>query len=186
MKKNRILWALVGGLLACILAPMVSNYFSVDAIGDAAVKPNNGNIALAYNDPETSNMRIEVYDCEGNPLWQKSIYSAGGTFYIAYDDQVLHVYVVRTDMWYTFDDDGNKLSETEDDGIESKYLEYLCSDHWKGWDEQWGSYAYTHETLGVKYVYQKDASFIKKGSCILYIENSEGGQVVLYEDGKHS
>ena len=185
--KKRVWMAFVAAVIVIVGATLVSN-FRAGCITDGSVNPLNGDVTFGYYSHETYGMVLESYDCEGNLLWEKSIYTEGGTFYIAYVGYELQVYVCRPQLLYTLDREGNILTETATDtkGFESDVLDYVRSDYWREWEKQGKTYTYTCDSLGLTYVYQRDAHVAGREFCRVYIENGDGEQITVYGEDRAS
>ena len=183
MKK--IVFFIAVAILTITMSLVLARLNSYEQIEDAIVNPDNGDIAYAYYVSEESRLQVCVYDYEGNLLWKKRISSAGGTsMYFAYIDGNLNMYVSRTNKLYVFGRDGTIISQSETNDYVSEPLSYIRSENWKGWEHRINEYEYLHESLGVRYVYSNSPSLLTGGGCRLYIESSDGEEIIIYKDEK--
>lgn len=115
-------------------------YITADYILNAVVNEENGNVSFLTHDCE-----LRTYDAQGNLLYSKRL-DLDGTALLKYYDGRLYVYELRTEIFYSLDDQGEI-----DDQFAHEYSEEMKS--WLDWEsDSWGYYLSTDTYV---YLYRK-------------------------------
>ena len=180
--KNKIIFFLAVGISVISLVLLVAKLTDFEQLESATVNPNNGDLSAVYIDSERDGICIVSYDCHGNKLYGKFVYSKGGSARLAYEDDLLYVYVYRTNSILIYDRDGTRIMEISENRLTEDQKKQMNLDAWEHWSKNFGTYTYQSEALGLKYVYKEETSVFKNSKCVLYIEDSNGEQIICYHD----
>lgn len=128
-QKHKVLFFVIVGICAVLFSSMASAYNDVNRLNGVCVNEENGQIAVSYFTSDVSAAVLKVYDAEGEILFKEKFNCAGGgAFYTQYIDNSLYVYIPRTDMLFTYDE---QFNETATELKTSP--EFMNEDNWIGW-----------------------------------------------------
>ena len=175
--KKKIIFIIVITMFTLLGTTLASNAGSFTELNDACVDDTDGDIAICYY-----GSFVKAYNREGELIFSKSVYTeGGGGIYVEYIDSYLYVYLGRPGKLLVYDENYNYLTKTENENIyASRSLHEF--DYWQNWEKKNGNKYYVLD--GIEYCYEKSSfwkNIIKKGECTLFIQNSDGEQILIYE-----
>ena len=144
-----------------------------DGITNAAINPNNGDIAFSYYDSSSKvrATKVDVYNKHGELLFSKVTSNDGGSYAsLKFIDNKLYVSSGRKQLKYCFDMDGSDLDYTS-----YSFEERETFDDWK-----WGLRKRTFQYEDYLYVYKPPVIFRDK--ALLTVTNGDGEVAVIYKD----
>lgn len=173
-KKARILLiALTVGFFIMLVIPKNAN-----RITNAAINPNNGDIAFCYYDysSEIKAVRVEMYTKSGELLFSKVTGGGGAYADLLFIDGNLYVCSGRSNLRFCFDRMGNELGN--DDVPFEDYKKAQSAGEFDGW--KWTLTKWTFRYEDCVYVYKPPVIFRDKAQ--LTVTNGDGEVAVIYED----
>ena len=168
--NKKIVLILIGAILMLAIIAIIPK--DVNAVLNAAVNPENGDIAFAVPDDDgrTTMLRITLCDKNGEVLFSKKFLTNLSSVGIKYYENHIYICVGRMDRKiYCFDRNGCS--------VDGKYLpedEIYSEGVFAGWESSFGKYSYS---LG-EYKYQYYAPTIFRHHAELTILNGENIKVV--------
>ena len=172
-KKARILLiSLILGVFIMLLIPKNANHIS-----NAAINPNNGDIAFCYYDysSETKAIRVEVYSKSGELLFSKVTGGDGAYADLLFIDDELYVSSGRDNRRYRFDRDGN---EPGYDVPYKIFEETQKARNFDSWKFSLGKRTFQYED----YLYVYKPPMILRDKALLTVTNGDGEVTVIYKD----
>lgn len=156
-------------IVAIIIIPKKANI-----VGNAAVNENNGDIAFCFLDMSNSipMLQVNLFDKNGELLFEKNLYSAGGTHAdFMFDGELLVVLVGRTDEVYCFDRAGAEAtSNVTIDELKKMTGTFI------GWEKSIAKNSFSLN--GTVYLYDAPAIFRDRARLSIKSDNFEK---TLYE-----
>ena len=157
------------GIVAIIIIPKKANI-----VGNAAVNENNGDIAFCFLDMSNPipMLQVNLFDKNGELLFEKNLYSEGGTHAdFLFDGELLVVLVGRTDEVYCFDRAGAEAtSNVTIDELEKMTGTFI------GWEKSIAKKSFSLN--GTVYLYEAPAIFRDRARLSIKSDNFEK---TLYE-----
>lgn len=172
--NKKIKKIIILGILVVLLLVFVVLFTRSHPIDDAAVNPENGDVAYVTLEAKGSGHRIEVFDKDGAPLFTKVLtLTSGAVPGVYFEGEYLCVHDGREDITYVYDRSGTRVEKRENvPDTQGKF---------DGWERSWS--VYEVKVGGARYVYDTAniMETILGQKTVLFIENEQGERVVLYE-----
>ena len=189
MTNKKTKFFIACGLVAIILATLLSNYFSFSPILNACVNPINGHVAIAYYENDRDGVMVKSFDADGTRIISYFFDTSGSeNIYLMYENNSLVVYPrikssdSKSDFYY-FDEEGILFDKKFFDENSSQ-VQLMRNTEWKDWQKSSNNRSYV--TNEHTYCYEESSFWIRligRGSCRFYVQSEEGNQIELYQNG---
>lgn len=162
-------------LIGLILIALIPGK-NVAQIENAAINPENGDIAFTYFYHERSTIVLALYNANGEALFSTGIDSDGGSYStMTFNGENLCIYISRTNILYEFSRDGTQVKKSE---MPREQVD--MPDLWHGWDPMRGKKQF--EQNGYLYVYEYSTfpQYLSKETHQLLIIGPDGSITTIY------